>query len=117
MAIDPVFFLAKLMTLFCQSMFSASRNARSDRSAPEMPSQLIKRLTLGVLLALDDELVLLPSNGPFFSELDLVPPTLGEHWPRQPAHIEGKVVDAPQVDAGRDRAILQHSWFPENDQS
>jgi len=66
----------------------------------QVPRQLIERLAFGIGFAGDDGLMFLPCDGPLLLELDFRPAFLGQHRPRQPRHVHGKVVDAPQIDVG-----------------
>jgi len=53
--------------------------------------------------------VLQRRDGPLFLEPDFRPLLLGEHWPRQPAHVHGEVVNAPQEDIGGHGAGVEHA--------
>ena len=68
----------------------------------QVPRQFVERLAFGILFAGDDGLMFCQRDGALFLELEL-PATafLGQHRPRQPGHVQGEVVDAPQIDVGR----------------
>lgn len=72
-----------------------------------MPGQFVKRLAFRVSLASDDRLVLVERDGPLLAKLDGWPLFLGDHGPGQPAHVEGEVVNAPEIEIGRNGAFLQ----------
>jgi len=72
-----------------------------------VPRQFVKRLALGVRLTGDNSLVFLLCNRPFDFEADGRPLAFGHHGPGQPAHVEGEVVQPPQIHVGRNRAFLQ----------
>ena len=74
-----------------------------------MPGQLIKRLPFRILFTGNDGLMFLPGDGPFVLELNLRPLPLHNHRPRQPRHVEGEVVDAPQINIGRNFSIFEHT--------
>ena len=67
---------------------------------PQMPREFVERLALGIAFAGDDGLMFGKRDAAFFLELDRRPAFLGQHRPRQPRHVQGEVVDAPQIDVG-----------------
>ena len=75
----------------------------------QMPSQLVKRLALGILLAGDDGLMFLPGDGPLVLELNLWPLPFHNHRPRQPGHVEREIMNATQVNVCRDLARFEHA--------
>ena len=108
-AIEPVFLRAKLTTLCFQSnVFSFKKSQVSLRRA-EMPGQLVKRLPFRILLASNNGLMFLPSDGAFVLELNFRPLPFHNHRPRQPRHIEGEVMDAPQINVGRNFSNFEHT--------
>ena len=75
----------------------------------EMPAQFVEIAPLRVFLPLDDEFVLLNSNGPFRLETDFRPKTLRNDRPRQLVHRNAEVVQFPQMNIRADRARLERS--------
>jgi hypothetical protein len=73
----------------------------------QVPGQLVESLAFGIQLAGDNGLMLVPFDGALFFKLDGGPTFLGQDRPRQPAHIEGEVVDAAKVNVGGNRTLLQ----------
>src|SRR5437667_8392194 len=74
-----------------------------------MPGQLIKRLPFRILFTGNDGLMFRPGDGPFVFELNLRPLPFHNHRPRQPRHVEGEVVDAPQINIGRNFSCFEHA--------
>ena len=71
-----------------------------------MPEEPIERAVLGVALASDDFLMLFPSDGPFWLELDFRPLSFRNDGFWNPVHIEGEIMQPAQKDIGRNRAFV-----------
>ena len=50
-----------------------------------------------------------PSDGALVLELNFWPLPFHDDWPRQPCHVQGEVVDAPQIDIGGNFSGFEHS--------
>jgi len=73
----------------------------------EMPAEFIEILALGILLPLDDSLMLHKGDGTFGLELHRRPEALGNDRPRQPVHCQTKIVQLPQVNIRADGSGFQ----------
>ena len=74
-----------------------------------MSGQLVKRFPFGILFTGNDGLMFRPGDGPFVFELNLRPLPFHNHRPRQPRHVEGEVVDAPQINIARNFSYFEHA--------
>ncbi len=74
----------------------------------EHPAELVEGAPGGIGLVAEDGLVLIGRDRPLLAKLDLWPVFFGNEGPRQPAHVQGKVVDSAEENIGRDRAGLHH---------
>lgn len=71
-----------------------------------MPGKLVESLPLGVALSGNDLAVFLPSNGALGLEADRGPLAFGDERPGQPVHIQAEVMQASEVNVGRDASGL-----------
>ncbi len=78
------------------------------RSA-QMPGQLIERIAFGISFAGDNGQMFGHRDAALFLEHDGRPAFLGQHGPRQPCHVQGEVVDAPQINIGRNFSGFEHA--------
>ena len=63
----------------------------------------------GIAFTLHDALVLVPSDRALGAVFHFGPAFFGQHGPGQPAHVEGEIVNASQIDVGGHPAALQHA--------
>ena len=75
----------------------------------QVPREFVERLAFGILFAGDDGLMFGQRDAALLLELDGRPAFLGQHRPRQPGHVQGEVVDAPQIDIGGNLSGFQHA--------
>ena len=75
----------------------------------QVPRQFVERLAFGIIFAGDDGQMFRQRDAALLLELDGRPAFLGQHRPRQPRHVQGKVLDASQVDRGRNFFRFQHT--------
>ena len=75
----------------------------------QVPRQFVERLAFGIVFAGDNGQMFGQRDAALFLELDGGPAFLGQHRPRQPGHVQGEVVDAPQIDIGRNFSGFQHA--------
>ena len=68
----------------------------------DVPGQFVKCLPLRVGLGGEDLLVLIEGNGAPLPVPNRRPLTLWDNRRGQPAHVQGEIVDAAQIDIGRD---------------
>src|SRR5437773_5405711 len=73
----------------------------------QVPAELIKSLSLGVVLVGEDLLVLLDGDGAFLLENNGWPLSQRNYWTRQPVHIESKIVQLAQMHIRRNRSNPQ----------
>ena len=74
-----------------------------------VPRQFIERLAFRIQFAGDDGLMFLPGDGAFILELNFGPLAFHDDRPRQPRHVQGEVVDAPQIYIGRNFSGFEHA--------
>ena len=65
-----------------------------------MPKQFVESTGGRVKLTVDDFLVFLKCDGPFFPELQFRPVGLGQNRPGKPMHSDREIMRAPQEDVG-----------------
>ena len=75
----------------------------------QAPSQFVERLAFGILFAGDNGQMFGQGDTAFFLELNGGPAFLGQHRPRQPGHVQGEVVNAPQINIGGNFPGFQHA--------
>ena len=51
----------------------------------------------------------LPGDGSLLLESDRWPSFFGQHWPRQPVHVQGEAVNPPQKGIRGHLASFQHA--------
>ncbi len=96
----------------CTTTIIIPRGKNNCRCTPEkrdiglrradVPGQFVKCLPLRVGLGGEDLLVLIEGNGAPLSVPNRRPLTLWDNRRGQPAHVQGEIVDAAQIDIGRD---------------
>ena len=74
----------------------------------QVPRQLIERFPHGIQLAGDDGFMLRPRDGPLLLVLHIRPALFRQDRPRQPIHVQGKVVDAAQLGVRRNGTLVQN---------
>ncbi len=75
--------------------------------AADVPEQFVEGARLGVRFPGDDAVVFLAGDGALFPEAHSGPPLLRQDGPREPVHVDGEVLDAAEVDVGRNTPVLQ----------
>jgi hypothetical protein len=75
----------------------------------QVPRQFIERFAFGIQFAGDDGLMFLPGDGALVLELNFRPLPFHDDRPRQPCHVQGEVVDAPQIYIGRNFSGFEHA--------
>jgi len=75
----------------------------------QVPRQFIERFAFRIHFAGDDGLMFLPGDGTFFLELNFRPLPFYDDRPRQPCHVQGEVMDAPQINIGRNFSGFEHA--------
>jgi hypothetical protein len=73
-----------------------------------VPAQFVKGFVLRVAFPFENLLMLCKRDGPFDLISNRWPLFFGENGPRQPIHIEAKVVQFPQMNVGRHCSRLEH---------
>jgi len=74
----------------------------------QMPAQFVKDATFRIGFRRKDFLVFFAGDATLFAIFDFGPVPLRQHRPRQPAHVQGKIMQLPKKGVRGNRSLVQH---------
>src|SRR5205823_10466129 len=75
----------------------------------QVPAKIVETSAFGVLFAVNYQTVLRQCDGAFLFEMDRRPLLFRNDEPRQPIHVQTKVMQLPQMDIGRKGPFVEHA--------
>jgi len=74
-----------------------------------VPAKFLETSAFDVLFAVGYQTVLRQRDGTFLFEMDRRPLFFRDDGPRQPIHIQAKIMELPQMDVGRNGPFVEHA--------